>query len=558
MSFFKKIILNTITHMRWQHFLSSCHNLEKNQNDLLMKIIRMNKHTDFGKEHNFLNTKTPEDFLKNVPIRDWNGFSSYIDRIMKGHSNVLTDGPLPKMFNRTSGTTGKYKLIPVNEEVIKVNSISQKLWIYSAFKQHEDLLEGKFLPIVNRAVEGYTDLNIPYGAVSGMMFRDANFLIKSSYAYPYSILEIDNYIDRQYALMRFCIPENISVIICLNPNVLIKLFEFVNDNKEKIIKDIYDGTLSNIKNIPTKIRNELNHKLLPKKNFARKLENLIERKGMLLPCDYWENLKLIGCFKNGSVGKSIQKIYQWYPSGISVRDLGLISSEAHISIPILDENNSGLLTSHANFFEFISESEANKSNPKTFLAHQLELGCTYKLIVTTVNGLYRYNINDFIEVTGFLNGAPLIRFLRKGSDICNLQGEKVNTNQVLEAVKNSCEDTGISFNHFMFIGDSNNDCYHLYVEISGENPNNGIMSQFLKIFTEHFCKLNYIFKDLLESKIMTPIKLTVMKPGWLDAIADSRKFDVQFKPSVLGTEPLCKDMIWYQVENEAGHLSFAS
>ena len=59
----------------------------------------------------------------------------------------------------------------------------------------------------------------------------------------------------------------------------------------------------------------------------------------------------------------------------------------------------------------------------------------YYIFFTTTSGLYRYDINDVIKVTGRYNQTPQIIFLRKGRGMTNITGEKLSVNQVIEAVQ---------------------------------------------------------------------------------------------------------------------------
>ena len=64
---------------------------------------------------------------------------------------------------------------------------------------------------------------------------------------------------------------------------------------------------------------------------------------------------------------------------------------------------------------------------KEYEAYMAELrkGVDYYVIVTTAAGLYRYFINDLVQVTGFLHATPLFRFMQKGKGVTNITGEKL-------------------------------------------------------------------------------------------------------------------------------------
>ena len=81
------------------------------QQALLASILRRNAGTDFGREHGFGNLRTVQDYRQRVPIREWDDIAPYVDPIVDGRSGVLTKEP-PFFFQRTTGTTGKPKMMP--------------------------------------------------------------------------------------------------------------------------------------------------------------------------------------------------------------------------------------------------------------------------------------------------------------------------------------------------------------------------------------------------------------------------------------------------------------
>lgn len=85
------------------------------QQIILAQLINSAKDTAFGKDHDFGNIRNYEDFKKNVPIRDYEGLRSYIDRVVEGEADVMWKGK-PEYFAKTSGTTSGVKYIPISKE----------------------------------------------------------------------------------------------------------------------------------------------------------------------------------------------------------------------------------------------------------------------------------------------------------------------------------------------------------------------------------------------------------------------------------------------------------
>ena len=86
------------------------------------------------------------------------------------------------------------------------------------------------------------------------------------------------------------------------------------------------------------------------------------------------------------------------------------------------------------------------------------------MIVTGTNGLYRYDLNDVVEVRGFHARTPKVAFVRKGRDMVNITGEKLHLNHVLHAVRAAERATGLGVWQFRLIPDVDAARYDLLIE----------------------------------------------------------------------------------------------
>jgi hypothetical protein len=135
----------------------------------------------------------------------------------------------------------------------------------------------------------------------------------------------------------------------------------------------------------------------------------------------------------GSVAAYLRHFPKYY-GATPTRDVGLIASEGRMTIPMADGSPSGVLDITSHVFEFIPEEEGDSPNPTVLAAHELEVGRTYYILLTTSYGLYRYNIFDVVRCTGYFNQTPLVEFLSKGAHFANITGEKVSEHQVNAAM----------------------------------------------------------------------------------------------------------------------------
>src|SRR5207249_2845956 len=158
--------------------------------------------------------------------------------------------------------------------------------------------------------------------------------------------------------------------------------------------------------------------------YAAALGRVVEGHGRLVLGECWPDLSLVACWLGGSAGIQARHLDAHFGPRVARRDLGLVASEGRLTIPVGDHSAAGVLAVHANFFEFVPEEAIEEATPRTLLAHELEVGRRYYVIVTGGNGLYRYDLNDIVEVQGFHRRTPKVAFVRKGRDMVNITGEK--------------------------------------------------------------------------------------------------------------------------------------
>ena len=87
------------------------------QKETFQELITKAAATQFGREHGFNEIKSQKDFATQVPLRDYEDFRPYIDKVINGEQHVLWPGK-PIYFAKTSGTTSGIKYIPITKESI--------------------------------------------------------------------------------------------------------------------------------------------------------------------------------------------------------------------------------------------------------------------------------------------------------------------------------------------------------------------------------------------------------------------------------------------------------
>ena len=116
----------------------------KIQEKILFSLLKKASNTQFGIDHNFNKIDNYQFFKKNVPVRDYEEFSTYISKIKKGSRNILWPGK-PLYFAKTSGTTSGLKYIPITKESMPnhINSSRNAFLFYINKTGKTNILDGK-------------------------------------------------------------------------------------------------------------------------------------------------------------------------------------------------------------------------------------------------------------------------------------------------------------------------------------------------------------------------------------------------------------------------------
>jgi len=517
---------------------------EASQRRFLRRLLKENADTAFGFEHGFQalldtdDTNLTQRFAENVPVRDYEGHRAYIDRMIQGEREVLTLEP-HSMFTTTSGTTCEPKMVPVTEPWRKTLAKILAYWISRTLQDHPHMLDDKILTVVSPAIEGHTDRDVPYGSVSGLTQKKAPWVIRRNYALPYLVSEIEDYDLRYRVAVRVAIESHVSTIVTPNPSTLFRLAETGLELGSALIPAIRKGVLGisteGLSSDQQAILTEIEDQLKPNAPRAAVLEAILQTHGALLPRYYWPNLRVIGCWLGGTSGVQAKPLVSAYGENVAFRDIGFRATEATFTVPVEDNTAAGPLALHANFYEFIPVEHIDDEPPPIRLAHELENGREYYILVTTTAGLYRYDINDIVVVDGFYKGAPKIAFVRKGRDMANITGEKLHVNQVIAAADRAAEHTGMGWHRVQAIPDLPNTRYDLLVETSGDvAPGEDELADFINAFDEALSEYNIEYPTKRKSGRLYKPRIIHMRNGWADRkrkreVSEGGKRDAQYK-----------------------------
>ncbi|CAA0233555.1 conserved hypothetical protein [Tenacibaculum maritimum] len=434
----------------------------KTQEKVFQYLISKAKKTAFGKDHNFSKIKTYEDFKKYVPIHDYEGLRSYVDRVVQGEKDVLWKGK-PLYFAKTSGTTSGAKYIPISKESMPthIKSARNALLFYIAETNNASFVNGKMIFLQGSPI--LEDKNgVKLGRLSGIAAHYVpNYLLKNRLP-SWKTNCIEDWDTKVNAIVEETIHENMSVISGI-PSWVQMYFEKLIERTGKTVSELFP-------NFNFFIYGGVNFE--PYKN---KFETLI--------------------------GKKIDYI-ELYPASE-----GFIAyQDSQKEKGMLLQLNSGI------FYEFIPATEFFEENPTRISLKEVVLGVNYVIILNTSAGLWGYNIGDTVEFTTL--NPYRIKVTGRIKHFISAFGEHVIGKEVEKALNDAIKGTEITVSEFTVAPQVNPEKglpYHEWF-IEFENDPENLEELAVKI-DMYMQEQNVYYFDLIEGKVLRSLIIRKVKKG---------------------------------------------
>ena len=434
------------------------------QQNVLRRLLAANRGTRFGVEHRFADIHDHRDLVKHVPVQDYEMLRPYIEDQRRTRVAALT-AESPLFYAQTSGTTGKPKFIPITSSMLAINRREQALFSYLQHRACPAAFAGKALGIMGAAVEAHLDTGHAVGSVSGHLYRSLPAGVRARFVVPPEVSEISDYNLKYLVIVRLALSEpDITYLGSPNPTTFLRLLDVLNDHRELLQKSMETGTLDHLDQLDTRVRDVVAPRVRPNRARAAQLAS----GATLTYADLWPGIRLVTTWTGGSCGIALDKLRRKLPSTALVMELGYQSTECRGTIALEPETAGGLPPLHHHFFEFVEQAGWDRDMPEFLTLAQLETGRRYYILITTTSGLYRYFMNDLVEVTGFFRQTPLLRFVQKGKGVTSLTGEKLYEAQTIDAVREITTRYGLSSGFFLLVADEATLAYRLFIELDND------------------------------------------------------------------------------------------
>ncbi len=444
-------ILTTVAKIIKNQFIQKTHNPTEIQTKFLLKLLQEHQNTELGKKYNFSNIKTVEQFRENVPILPDRNYQPYLERIAKGEQNILTKDQVI-YITLSSGSTGKKKLIPTTKKsqaIVRDASLISIGFVSDALAKKG--LKFRKMLVTNSVQEwGKTEGGIDFGPSSAGVLRLDKRLYEQFFAHPYEIIKVSDSMSRHYLALLFalCEPE-MGGIIANFPMLTLRICTYLEQYAENLIDDIEKGTIADWLNLTPEIRTNLESHWQANLNRAKELRAILAKHGKLTPKLAWQNLSMVANARGGTSDFYFER-FPYYFENTPIFGVVFSSAEGIFSIyPDVDMDGS-VLALESGFFEFIPQSEWEKDHPKTLLATEVKVGEKYRILTSSYNGFYRYDIGDVIEVIGFYNKTPLIVFKYRQKGQMSSTTEKTNEAHITQVMQTLLQEFNVVLEDFCF------------------------------------------------------------------------------------------------------------
>ena len=512
----------------WGELIEQSASPAESQAKVLADILTRNASTAFGRTHGFGSIRGHAEFAKAVPVNDYEALRPHIERQEATGQAVLT-AEAPVLYATTSGTTGDAKYLPVTPTGLSRQAKAQGL-LATMVHAATGSLSGRILAIGAPAVEGYRHSGMPYGSASGMILEGMPAMIRRRYIVPPVTLTIADYDARYYVIAALALAQpNLTAMATANPSTLLRVRQVIVDRWPDLLDDVASGALRGAGPLGADCRREVTPALAAKGGRAAQLRALGDPTDLTFG-DLWPRLAAVTTWTRASCGLAVTRLREVLPGAAAVVELGYLASEVRGTVPVDTISGNCVPTLGDNFFEFVDR-DAWESGLHQFLTlADLEQGRQYYVFVTTFDGLYRYDMNDIVEVTGTFGATPCLAFVQKGRGVTNVTGEKLHESQVLEAVVAAGEGRVPGGGFFLMLADTPMASYRLYLE----GPfGHGEVVRLARSVDDTLARLNHEYRSKRASGRLHPVVAQELRVGTGDAYRShcvgNGQRDAQFK-----------------------------
>ena len=498
--------------------------------ETLMRLIRENEDTEYGRKYDFRDIRSYADYARKVPFSEYKDYEPYIERmIVWGDKNLITSSDI-QFFAHTSGTSGASKMIPRTQRELEIlyNDIFQRA--FGLCELENDVSKIARFPHERGAnfmetQMGFTPTGTAHGAISETLNHPDDTV--SCSVFPEEIIYSAADFDRRHIKLLFALRDkHLNYMMATFSPMIYDMVVYLQLHWRKLCDDLEAGRIGDEVSVEPRLRARLNALLTPEPERAEEIRRVMEKyeDGYFIP-GIWPDLKLVACVGTATFASHMEKIREHLGPDIKVDQLGYVSSESTVAAQIKEGEEAYMLLPYSGFYEFIPM-DGDEQTETPVLMDQLEAGREYELIVTNLSGFYRYRIGDVIRVTGFHNKCPMIVFSYRKNQLVSMYGEKVTEAVMQRSVEKLAAESDTRIFEYCVYPDTESDPGRYIVILeSDEEIGPDRWQSYSDILNRLLCEAHDSYRKKIEQKIMLPLEVRFVQPQTFALYRDMKILD---------------------------------
>jgi len=427
----------------------------EDQRRVLQSLLKVGAHTEFGAAHRLSAVTNEQEFRQALPVRDYEQFKPWIERIKEGRHNVLWKGQ-PIYFAKTSGTTSGVKYIPITRESIPnhIQTARNALLCYMAESSNHTFASGRMI-FLSGSPELERVGGIPTGRLSGIVNHHIPSYLRRNQLPTYETNCTEDWEEKLDKIIAETLDQDMSLISGIPPWVQM-YFDRLTARTGRPVKDIFP-------------------------HFSILVHGGVNFR------PYRDSLM-------ASIGKVVDTL-ETFPA-----------SEGFFAFQDTRNPEAGLLlnTNSGIYFEFIPVANVFEPNPRRLALHEVEAGVHYALVVSTTAGLWAYSIGDTVR---FLSLDPYrIEVTGRIKHFISAFGEHVIAEEVEYSMMRAAQEVGASVVEFtvapLILAGEGQSCHEWFIEFDRPPAD---LPAFAVCVDGYLREKNIYYDDQIRGKILKPL-----------------------------------------------------
>ncbi|WP_419607067.1 GH3 family domain-containing protein, partial [Thiolapillus sp.] len=387
-----------------EKFIQSTRMTAQVQEQVLQGILHRHRGSRFGREHDFAFIGDSRQYAHQLPLTEYRQTRPWIKAMLKGDRQALIADW--SHFETTGGSEGGAKIIPYGASGMRGFQKALYPWLDDLLQQRPAISKGSAYWSISPVLRSdRTAESVPLGLKNDALYFGSELAgnISRTLAVPATAGEFSELLPWQtYTLKHLLQAQDLRMISVWSPTFLLQLMKALGKCGRRLTDSL-----------PSLIRQRLRDAL---------------KTGTLDTTVLWPELDTLSCWTQGPAQVFVPALRQLFPQA-HIQGKGLLATEGVVSVPV-EGAQDPVLAVNSGYFEFVDNAG------KVLQAAEVQPGERYRIILTNDLGMYRYDLGDEVEITGWYEKAPMLRFRGRisTSDLVGEKLEEVFVARVLESV----------------------------------------------------------------------------------------------------------------------------